>query len=147
MLALVHLGCEKINLNGEIKSPFENVNTSKFSISDGLGSSADQVTSLSLLTTDGDVQVFALEQDASGSFLSNPEVAWTLIGSFADLTIQDSGRSAVLNNFSAGSGQIKFEYDDRTVAINVDVSVPPTPTANSDTIYLIQDKSYFLMSI
>ncbi len=139
MLALVHLGCEKINLNGEIKSPFENVNTSKFSISDGLGSSADQVTSLSLLTTDGDVQVFALEQDASGSFLSNPEVAWTLIGSFADLTIQDSGRSAVLNNFSAGSGQIKFEYDDRTVAINVDVSVPPTPTANSDTIYLIQD--------
>jgi hypothetical protein len=112
--------------------------------SDGSGTA---LSSLNLTTVSPATNFYAVIRD-SDSFVENPAVSWTLIGSIGTLSIIDGGKSAQLHSLSVGTGSISYSYQGKTTSVSITVvsgnSAPQIsitePMGSDDTI--AEDSSF-----
>ncbi|MBC86235.1 MAG: hypothetical protein CL677_03560 [Bdellovibrionaceae bacterium] len=103
--------------------------------------SGERFESINLYTISPDMTIHAILRSEGSSEVTteNPMVNWSLNGSFADLNINNGGRSATLHTYNVGSGSIVLTYEGKTFTYEVNVAIPPAPEAKSDSVYTAVD--------
>jgi hypothetical protein len=84
-------------------------------------------------TRDSNLQFYAIERDASGNFITNSVVQWSLEGTAGTLTVQGGGRSALFDPNTSGSAKVTYTVKDLSSSLNITVNYNEAPVVTLTT--------------